>query len=146
MAKPGLDKATERPLDELVQTVSERAVVLVREEVDLARQELTAKARHAATGVAMVGGAALLGTLAAGTGTAGVVLLLSGRARPAASSFGVTALYAAGGAALAQEGIARLRGAAPPIPEETVGSVKESIGSMKRKRTKPATQRSRNGG
>jgi hypothetical protein len=134
MAKPGIDKAAERPLDELVQTVSERAVVLAREEVELARRELTAKARQAATGAAMVGGAALLGTLAAGTGTAGLVLLLSRRPGPSASAFGVTAVYAVGGAALAQEGIARLRGAAPPVPEQTVESVKESLGARKGKR------------
>jgi hypothetical protein len=141
MAKAGLDKATERPLDELVQTVSERAVVLAREEVEVARRELTAKAKHAASGAAMVGGAALLGTLAAGTGTAGLVLLLSGRARPAASSFGVTALYAAGGAALAQEGIARLRDAAPPVHEQTPGNVKKRLGAKPAKRAKPARTR-----
>jgi hypothetical protein len=138
MARSGLDKATERPLDELVQTVSERAIVLAREEVDLARQELSAKARQAASGAAMVGGAAFLGTLAAGTGTAGVVLLLSRRTGPSAAALGVAAVYAAGGAALAQEGIARLRGASPPVPEETVESVKESLGARKKKRTKPA--------
>jgi hypothetical protein len=138
MQVPGADKATERPLDELVQTVSERAVVLAREEVERARRELAAKASQAAGGVAMLGGAALLGTLAAGTGTAALVLLLSRRPGPSAAALTVTAAYAAGGAGLAQEGIARLRAAAPPVPEETVESVKESLGSMKKKRAKPA--------
>jgi hypothetical protein len=139
MAIHGADKAPERPLEELVQTVSEQAVVLAREEMERARRELTAKASQAAGGVAMLGGAALLGTLAAGTGTAGLVLLLSRRPGPSAAAFTVTAFYAAGGAGLAQEGIARLRAAAPPVPEETVESVKESLGSMKKKkRAKPA--------
>jgi hypothetical protein len=79
-----------------------------------------------------------LGALAAGTGTAGVVLLLSRRTGPSAAALGVATVYAAGGAALAQEGIARLRGAGPPVPEETVESVKESLGARKKKRTKPA--------
>jgi|SRR5215216_1697711 len=138
MPVPRADKATERPLDELVQTVSEQAVVLAREEVELARRELTAKARQAAGGAAMLGGAALLGTLAAGTGTAGLVLLLSRRPGPSAAALTVTAVYAVGGAGLAQEGIARLRAAAPPVPEEAVESVKENLGSMKKKRAKPA--------
>lgn len=138
MPAPRADKATERPLDELVQTVSEQAVVLAREEVEHARRELTAKAKQAAGGAAMLGGAALLGTLAAGTGTAGLVLLLSRRLGPSAAAFGVTAFYAAGGVGLAQEGIARLRAAGPPVPEETVESVKENLGSMKQKRAKPA--------
>ena len=64
--------------------MSEQAVVLAREEVELARRELSAKARKAAGGAAMLGGAALLATLAAGTGTAGVVLLPSRRRGPAA--------------------------------------------------------------
>src|SRR5918992_941254 len=138
MQVPGADKATERPLDELVQTVSERAVVLAREEVERARRELAAKASQAAGGVAMLGGAALLGTLAAGTGTAALVLLLSRRPGPSAAALTVTAFYAAGGAGLAQEGISRLRAAGPPVPEEAVGNVKEGLGSMKKKRAKPA--------
>ena len=137
MAAHGAGKATERPLEELVQTVSEQAVVLAREEVDLARRELTAKARQAATGAAMVGGGALLGVLAAGTGTAGLVLLLARRPGPSAAAFGVTGVYAAGGAALAQGGIARLRAAGPPVPEETVESVK-NLRPKKQPKKKPA--------
>src|SRR5688500_14024701 len=133
MPNTGAGKATERPLEDLVQTVSEQAVVLAREEVDLARRELTTKARQAAAGAGMVGGGALLGVLAAGTGTAALVLLLSGRARPSAAALGVTGIYAAGGAALAQEGIARLRAAAPPVPERTMESVK----SIKKTRATP---------
>jgi hypothetical protein len=129
----GAGKATERPLEELVQTVSEQAVVLAREEVDLARRELTAKARQAAAGGGMVGGGALLVVLAAGTGTAALVLMLSGRARPSVAALGVTGIYVAGGAALAQQGIARVRAAAPPVPERTVESVK----SIKKTRAKP---------
>jgi hypothetical protein len=41
MLATGADTATGRPLEELVQTVSEQAVVLAREEVDLARRERT---------------------------------------------------------------------------------------------------------
>jgi hypothetical protein len=138
MPVPRAEKATERPLEEMVQTVSEQAVVLAREEVERARRELTAKASQAAGGLGMLGGAALLGTLAAGTGTAALVLLLSRRPGPSAAALTVTAVYAAGGAGLAQEGLARLRAAGPPVPEETVESVKESFGAMKSKRAKPA--------
>jgi hypothetical protein len=137
MSSTGAGKATERPLEDLAQTVSEQAVVLAREEVDLARRELTAKARQAGAGVGMVGAGALLGVLAAGTGTAALVLLLSGRARPSVAAVGVTGIYAAGGAALAQQGIARLRAAAPPVPERTVESVK----AMKKTRAKPQREK-----
>jgi hypothetical protein len=92
--------------------------VLAREEVDLARRELTAKARQAAAGAGMVGGGALLGVLAAGTGTAALVLMLSGRGRPSVAALGVTGIYAAGGAAFAQQGMARLRAAAPLVDDK----------------------------
>jgi hypothetical protein len=133
MATTGAGKATERPLEDMVQTVSEQAVVLAREELDVARRELTAKARQAAAGAGMVGAGGLLGVMAAGTGTAALVLLLSGRARPSVAALGVTGIYAASGAALAQQGIARLRAAAPPVPERTMKSVK----AMKKTRANP---------
>ena len=144
MPTPPTDKATARPLDEMFQTVSEHAAVLARREVDLARRELSAKARQAAGGAAMLCGAALLGTLAAGTGTAGLVLLLSRRPGPSAAALGVAGAYAIGGAGLAQEGIARLRAAAPPVPEETVESVKsvKSVKPGKSKKKKPRPRRS----
>ena len=89
----------------------------------------------------MLGGAALLGTLAAGTGTAGVVLLLSRRPGPSAAALGVAGAYAIGGAGLAQEGISRLRAAAPPVPEETVESVK-SVKRPRKPKKKPRPRRS----
>jgi hypothetical protein len=133
MTAPAADKVTERPLGDLTQTVSEQAVALARAELAAARQELAAKAKEASSGAAMVGGAALLATLAAGTGTAALVLLLARRPGPSAASVGVTGLYASAGALLAREGITRLRSAAPPIPEETVESVKENLGPKKKK-------------
>ena len=126
----------------MVQTVSEQAAVLARKEVELARRELSAKARKAAGGAAMLGGAALLGTLAAGTGTAGVVLLLSRRTGPSAAALGVAGAYAIGGAGLAQEGVKRLRAAAPPVPEETVESVK-AVKRPKKTKKKPRPRRPR---
>jgi len=88
----------------------------------------------------MVGGAALLGTLAAGTGTAALVLLLARRPEPSGAALGVTGLYAGAGALLARQGIARLRAAAPPVPEETVKSVKKDLGPRKRPPSKPGTR------
>jgi Putative Actinobacterial Holin-X, holin superfamily III len=116
----------------LAQTVSEQAVALVRQEVGRARRELTAKAREASTGTAMVAGGALLGTLAAGTGTAALVLALSRRPEPTAAALGVTGLYAGAGALLARQGLVRLRAAAPPVPEQTVRSVKKDLASKKK--------------
>src|SRR5262249_1871521 len=64
MSVPGVDQVGERPLEDLVQNASQQAVVLAREQLDIARQELTARARQAFPGAAMVGGGALFAALA----------------------------------------------------------------------------------
>ena len=142
MSDQGDDTAAERPLDELVQTVSEQALTLARQEVRLARRELSAKARQASVGAGMLGGAALLGALATGTGTAALVLLLARRPGPSAAALGVSGLYAGAGALLAREGIARVRAAAPPVPIEAVESVKGNLGAKKKQRPRSTGTRS----
>jgi Putative Actinobacterial Holin-X, holin superfamily III len=120
MAMPGVEQVGQRPLEELVQSASQQAVVLAREQVDVARDELTARARQAGPGVAMVGGGALLTALASGTGTAALVLLLARRSGPSAAALGVTGAYAGAGAFLVRKGLVRLREAAPPLPDVPV--------------------------
>jgi hypothetical protein len=136
---------SERPLEELVQTMSQQAAVVARAQVDVARRELTAKARQSGTGVAMVGGGAFLVGLASGTGTAGLILLLARRPGASAAALGVTGAYAGAGAFLAREGLARLREAGPPpdvqVQDEPAESAKQKVGAAKR-RTNPAAKKS----
>ena len=92
----------------------------------------------------MVGGGALLGTLAAGTGTAAVVLLLARRPGASAAALGVTGAYAGAGALMAREGLVRLRAAGPslpdvPVQDEPVEDAEQGPGSAKR-RTKSAAK------
>ena len=134
----------ERPLEELVQSASQQAVVVAREQVDVARRELAARARQAGPGVAMVGGGALLAALASGTGTAALVLLFARRPGASAAALGVTGAYAGVGALLAREGLVRLREAGPPLPDvpvqdEPVQNAKQDLGPAKR-RTKAAAK------
>ena len=144
MSVPGVEQVGERPLQELVQTASQQAVVLAREQVDAARRELTARASQAGPGVAMVGGGALLAALASGTGTAALILLLARRPGASAAALGVTGAYAGAGALLAREGLVRLREALPPQPDaplrdEPVQNSKQDLGSAKQ-RTKTAAK------
>jgi hypothetical protein len=111
-----VDQVGERSLEELVQNVSQQAVVLAREQRDAARRELTARAKQAGPGLAMVGGGAVLGTLASGTGTAALILVL-GRRRGAAAALGVTGAYAGAAAWLTREGLTRLREVVPHVPD-----------------------------
>ena len=141
---PGANQVGGRPLEELAQTVSQQAVVLAREQADVAGRALTAKAREASTGVAMVGGGALLAALASGTGTAALILLLTRRPGASAAALGVTGAYAGAAAMLAREGLVRLREAGPPGPDvpvqdEPMQNAEQDLGSAKR-RTKSATK------
>ena len=144
MSVPGVEQVGERPLQELVQTASQQAVVVAREQVDAARRELTARASQAGPGVAMVGGGALLAALASGTGTAALILLLARRPGASAAALGVTGAYAGAGALLAREGLVRLREALPPQPDaplrdEPVQNSTQDLGSAKQ-RTKTAAK------
>src|SRR5438270_11953311 len=108
MAVRGVDQLGERPLEELVQNASQEAVALAREQLNIARRDLTARAREAGPGIAMVGAGAVLAALAAGTGTAALILLLARRPGASAAALGVTGAYAGGGAVLARRGLARV--------------------------------------
>jgi hypothetical protein len=135
MSVPGVDQLG---VEELVENASQQAVALAREQVNVARRELTARAREAGPGVAMVGGGALLAALASGTGTAALVLLLARRPGASAAALGVTGAYAGGGAFLARRGLDRLREAGASLPEmpvqdEPVQNAKQDRGSAKRR-------------
>jgi hypothetical protein len=124
--------------------VEQVAVAVAREQMDVVRRELTARARQAGPGVAMVGGGGLLAVLASGTGTAALILLLDRRPGASAAALGVTGAYAGAGALLARKGLMRLREAGPPLPDvpiqdEPVKDAKQGLGSAKR-RTKSAVK------
>jgi hypothetical protein len=138
MSVPGVDQVGERPLEEMVQKASQQAVVLAREQVDVALRELAARARQAGPGAAMVSGGVLLGALASGTGTAALILLLARRPGASAAALGVTGAYASAGAVLAREGLVRLREAGPhlpdvPVQDDPVQDSAQDLGSAKRR-------------
>lgn len=106
MPSKRVDQVAERPLEELA-----------RQQLEVVRRGLTTKAREAAPGAAMLGGASLFGVLASGTGTGALVLLLA--RRPGASAaLAVTGAYAGASAFLAREGLVRLREAGLLASEE----------------------------
>ena len=113
-------RSQERPAAELVRQLSEQVSVLVREEVKLARLEVTRKGKQAGAGAGMLGGAGLVALYGAGCLIACAVLAISTglAAWLAALIVGVALLAAAGAAALL--GKSRLQKNAPPVPTETV--------------------------
>ena len=117
----------ERPIGELLKQLSEETTTLVRKELDLAKAEMTEKAKEAGKGAGMFGAAGILGFLALGALTAFFIMLLDGAVPNWAAALIVTAVYAAIAGVLALQGRNKFKEATPPVPEQAVESVKEDV-------------------
>ncbi|MER6788013.1 phage holin family protein [Streptomyces sp. NPDC000658] len=120
-----------RTVGELVGQATEQLSLLVRQELTLAKAELTEKGRRAGRGGGLLGVAGAFGYAGllalAGTAVAALSLVL-----PVwAAALVVTAVLFAIAAVLGVAGRAQLRRAAPPTPEETLGSVKADVEEIK---------------
>lgn len=116
---------------ELVGQASEQLSRLVRQEVALAKEELAEKGRRAGRGGGLLGAAGAVGYAGllalAATAAAALSLVL-----PVwAAALIVTAVLFALAGLLAATGRAQLRRAAPPTPEEALGSVRADVEEIK---------------
>lgn len=116
-----------QPIGELVKQLSEQTSTLVRQEIELAKTELSERGKAAGKGVGLLGGAGVAGLLAAGALTAFLILLLAEAMDAWLAALIVAVAYAAGAALLALNGRERVREGMPPAPEQTVESVKEDV-------------------
>jgi len=112
---------------DLVRELSEQTTTLVRQEMELAKAELSRKGKIVGAGAGMLGGAALVGLLALGVLTALILSLLDKAMDFSLAALIVTLAYAAGAAVLALAGRDRIKRGMPPAPEETVETVKEDV-------------------
>ncbi|HET8978367.1 MAG TPA: phage holin family protein [Solirubrobacteraceae bacterium] len=112
---------------ELLRQLSDQTATLVRQELELAKVELTEKGKQAGIGAGMFGAAGVFGLYALGALTAAAILALglavSGwlAALIVAAALGIIA----GGLALTGKG--RVARGVPPTPEQTVETVKEDV-------------------
>ena len=121
---PGL---REQSMGELFKQLSDDMSKLVRQELKLAQAELTEKGKQAGIGVGMFGAAAIVGMVALLTFTAFVVAALSTGMDVWLAALIVTVVYAIAAAGLALIAKQKLAQAAPPVPEQTVETVKEDV-------------------
>jgi uncharacterized membrane protein YqjE len=112
---------------ELVKDLTRDISELVRQEIELARVEMTEKGKQAGLGVGMFGGAALLSMAVVGGSMATLIILLDLVMPLWLASLITTVLYAAAAALLALRGREELKETGAPITERTKQSVKEDI-------------------
>jgi uncharacterized membrane protein YqjE len=117
----------ERPIGELVKDLAGQTSTLVRQEIQLAQAEVTAKGKRAGRGAGMLAGAAVAGLLALIALTAVLIAALDTAMPLWLAALIVTVLWAVLGAVLAAQGRKELQQAAPPVPEQTMETVKEDI-------------------
>jgi MFS family permease len=125
----------ERPVGDLVKQLADQTSTLVRQEMDLAKAELTQKGKEAGKGAGLFAAAAVIGLLAAGALTAFLIMLLDGALANWLSALIVGVVFAAIAGALALAGRNRIQRATPPVPEQTVETVKEDVEWAKTQRT-----------
>lgn len=123
--------AQEPSTGDLVKQLSEQVSVLVRDELKLAQLEMTRKGKQAGLGIGMLGGSGLVALYAVACLLACVIIAISGvvAAWLAALIVGMVLLAVSAVAALLGKG--RLQKAAPPVPEQAVGSVKADVEEIK---------------
>ncbi|HWC27104.1 MAG TPA: phage holin family protein [Solirubrobacteraceae bacterium] len=112
---------------ELVKQVSEQTQQLIRQELALARLEVTEKAKHAGIGAGMLAAAGLVALFALGTLIAMLVLLLATAVAAWVAALIVAAALLGLAGVMALVGRRQLKRAAPAAPEQTIDSVKTDI-------------------
>ncbi len=120
-----------RSLGKLVSDLSEQTSRLVRAEVELAKQELAAKAKRAGIGSGLITAAAVLAgyTFAVGIATVIIALAVALPAWLAALIVFVAMLLVT--AILALAGRAQLKKSAPPKPELAIENLREDVAAVR---------------
>ena len=121
------DELHDRSLGELLKQLSEQTTRLVHQELELAKAELQQKGKQAGMGAGMFGGAGALGLAALGALTACFILALDAVMPAWLAALIVAVVYGIIAFVLVKQGQARIKAAAPPVPEQTIETVKEDV-------------------
>jgi hypothetical protein len=131
-------RETDATASDLMKQLAEQTSALVRQELELAKAELSVKGKQAGIGAGLLGGAGVFGLYALGALTATIIAALSLAMDTWLAALIVTLVWAAVAGVAALLGKSRIQQSAPPIPEQSVESVKEDV-----QWTKTSAQRGR---
>ena len=117
----------DRPVGELLRQLAQETTTLVRQELELAKAEVSQKGKKAGLGIGILGAAGVVALLALGALTAFLILALDGAMPAWLAALIVGLVYAAIAGVLALVGRERVQEVGKPIPEQTVETVKEDV-------------------
>jgi uncharacterized membrane protein YqjE len=126
-ARPVTDQST----SELVQRASEQITTLVRDEIALAKTELTEKAKHAGIGVGLLGGGGVLALYGVGALIATLIIVFDLFLPLWLAALIVTVVLFLVAGILALLGKKQVNRATPPQPHEAIESVKADVDEVK---------------
>jgi hypothetical protein len=116
-----------RSISELTRELTDQTSRLAQKEIELAKVELSAKGRQAGIGIGAFGGAGLVAVLGLGALVATVILLLATAMTAWLAALIVTVVLFAIAGVLALLGKSKVEKAAPPVPEQTIETVKADV-------------------
>lgn len=121
------DELHQESFGELLTGLATDTSTLVKQEIALARVEMSAKAKKVAPGVGMLAAAGVAGLLTLMTLTALLIVALDAGVDLWLAVLIVLILWVIVAAALYSTGRAKLREATPLVPEQTIETVKEDV-------------------
>jgi uncharacterized membrane protein YqjE len=131
MAPPVSEERQDASVAELVKQLSEQTSALARQEIELAKVELTQKGKSAAFGAGMFGGAGVVGLYAVGAFVAAAILGLATAVDAWLAALIVGVVLAAVGGILVLTGRNKVQEATPPAPEGAIETTKEDVDVVK---------------
>jgi uncharacterized membrane protein YqjE len=139
--EPGGTNSDQRDhsIGELVKDLATETSTLVRQELDLAKAEITERGKQAGKGAGMLAAGAVVALLALGALTACIIAALDNAMATWLAALIVTVVYGAIAGVLAMSGRKQIREATPPVPEQAIDSVKEDV-QWAKTRTRSATK------
>jgi hypothetical protein len=124
---PGPPAGAEKPLSQLLGDLTKELSLLVHEEVQLAKAELTDKAKTLGIGAALFGAAAAGGLLAAGCLVTCAIAALAVVLPLWLSALVVAVVLLAAAGASAAIALGRMDRGSPPWPEQAMETTKEDV-------------------
>jgi hypothetical protein len=122
-----VDTGQDRSVPDLVRGLAQETATLVRQELALARAEVTQTAKRTGIGIGELGGAALFGLFALACLSAAAIAALAIALPVWLAALIVAAVYGGVAGVLGLRGGRQVAEAMPPKPEQTIETVKEDV-------------------